>query len=151
MATGTLSTDLLRQCTQLSDLSHETLVKLATIAEVQNFRHGDTVFSDMDPADRLYYLVNGEIHLCCELGSGEMRVVETVHERELFGWASLVEPYRCMSTALVVADSEMVAFDSTRLRVMCDEDIDLGNEVLESIVHVLANRLKSARIQLAAM
>lgn len=150
MTSQAVSTDLLARCAHLNDLSRETLAKLATIAEVQQAESGSTVFPDMDPASLLYLLVKGEIQLCCELGNGEMKIMDTVGEGELFAWSSLVEPYRYTSTALAATECELIAFDAVKLRAMCEEDAPLGFEVLNKIVQLLSNRLESVRVQLAA-
>ena len=149
MATQSVSTDLLRKSAHLSELTLDALAKLAAIADDQIVTRGSTVFPDMDPAESLYLLVKGEISICCELGSGEMRVMDSVGEGELFAWSALVEPYRYTSTAIAATDCELVAFNAAKLRKLCEDDVDLGFQVLSKIVELLTNRLESVRVQLA--
>ena len=73
-----------------------------------------------------------------------------IGEGELFAWSSLVEPYRYTSNAMAATDCELIAFDANKLRVMCEEDVELGHQVLSKIVELLSNRLESVRVQLAA-
>lgn len=150
MVTETVSIDLLGRCAHLSDLTRDALVKLVSIAEEQVVSRGTTLFCDMDPANRFYLLLQGEIDLCCELGSGEMRVMDKVNEGELFAWSALVEPYRYTATAIAASDCDLIAFDAARLRTMCRDDVDLGCQVLKKVVQVLSSRLESVRVQLAA-
>ena len=150
MVIETVSVDLLRRCAHLSDLTRDALLKLVSIAQEEVVPRGTTVFSDMDPADKFYLLLQGDIDLCCELGSGEKRVTDRVSDGELFAWCSLVEPYRYMATAVTASDCDLIAFDAAKLRAMCREDVDLGCQVLNKVVQVLSNRLESVRIQLAA-
>ncbi len=150
MTTESVSSDVLAGCAHLSELSSDVLSKLAAIAEPFAIANGETLFSDMDPADRFFLLVRGEISICCEMGSGEMRPMDSVKAGELFAWSALVEPYRCTSNAIAKTDCELVVFDAAKLREMCHEDMDLGYLVLHKVIHLLAHRLKSVRGQLAA-
>ncbi len=149
MTTESVSSEVLACCAHLSDLSPDVLSKLAAIAECQAVSEGETLFSDMDPADKLFLLVKGEVSICCEMGSGEMRATDSVNEGELFAWSALVEPYRFTSNAIARRDCELIAFDATKLRELCQEDIDLGYVVLHKVIYLLMNRLESARVQLA--
>ena len=141
--------DLLRRCVHLSDLSDSILSRLAEIAEQQQFSADTRLFSDMDPADRLYLVVTGEVRLCCEMGSGELRVTDTVNDGELFAWSSLVEPFRYTSTAMTNGPTQLVAFDAPQLRRLCEVDQEVGYQVLSKVVKLLSLRLQSMRVQLA--
>ena len=150
MISETVTPQLLHKCAHLSDLTMDALAKLATIADDVVVASGARVFSDMDPADTFYLLIKGEVNLCCEMGSGELRVMDTVNEGELFAWSALVEPHRYTSTAVAASDCELITFDAHQLRELCQEDIDLGYQVFHKVVELLTNRLESARIELAA-
>jgi CRP-like cAMP-binding protein len=134
-----------------SDLSDEGLEKLATIAEEENVAAGETLFSEYDPADRFYLIVDGEVNLQYEMGSGEKRVVDTLVEGELLVWSALVEPYRCTASGTATKDSKLIRFDAAQLRSTCEEDHELGYRLLEHIAQLLAGRLEGARVQLAAV
>jgi len=149
MASNVVTREMLRKTTHLSDLTLDALSKLASIAEERIVPRGTHVFSDMDPAERLFLVVRGEVNLCCEMGSGELRVMDSVADGELFAWSALVEPYRYTSTAVAASDTVLVAFDATKLREMCEVDVDLGSQLLNKVVQLLSNRLESVRVQLA--
>ncbi len=141
--------ELLRGFSQLAELPDDILNKLASIATEKTASVNDTLFGDMDPATAMYLVVKGEVRLCCEIGTGELRTMETVTDGELFAWSSLVEPYRYTSTAVASAQTDLVLFDAATLRTMCADDQDLGYEVLTRIVQLLAGRLGSVRGRLA--
>jgi CRP-like cAMP-binding protein len=69
--------ELLRQYAHFARLGPESLQKLASIADEQNVAAGQTIFAESDPAEYLYLIVRGEVNLACELGNGELRVVDT--------------------------------------------------------------------------
>jgi CRP-like cAMP-binding protein len=127
------------------------LEKLASIADEQNVAAGQVLFAESNPAEYLYLIVRGEVNLACELGNGELRVVDTLVDGELVGWAAFVEPYRCRTLATAVKDTQLVRFPAARLRSFCDADHELGYQLLADIAQMLSSRLNSARVQLAAV
>ena len=145
-----VTSDLLRRYSHFSQLSPEALDKLASIAEEQAVAAGQAVFSESDPAEFLYLIVRGEVNLACELGSGEFRVVDTLVDGELVGWASLVEPYRYRTFATAVKETHFIRFAAAKLRAFCEADHALGQQLLTQVARMLSSRLKSARVQLAA-
>lgn len=146
-----VTTELLRNYACFSDLSEAKLEKLASIAEEFVFPAGERVFTEYDPAAYFYLVADGEVKLQHELGSGELRDVDTLLAGELLVWSAFVEPYRCTATCTASKDSRLVAFDASKLRQMCDEDSDLGYEFMSRIVRLLARRVNTARIQLSTI
>ena len=124
--------------------------KLASIADEQTVAAGQTIFAESDPAEYLYLIVGGEVNLTCELGSGELRVVDTLVNGELVGWAAFVEPYRCRTLATAVKDTHLVRLHAAKLRDFCNADHALGHQLLTQVAQMLSSRLNSARVQLAA-
>ena len=143
--------ELLRQYAHFARLAPEALQKLASIADEQTVAAGQTIFAESDPAEYLYLIVRGEVNLKYELGSGELRVVDTLADGELVGWAALVEPYRCRTLATAVKDTHLVQFRATELRSFCNADHALGHQLLTQVALMLSSRLNSARVQLAAV
>lgn len=143
--------ELLRQYAHFARLAPETLQKLAGIADEQTIAANQTIFAESDPAEYLYVIVRGEVNLSCELGNGELRVVDTLVDGELVGWAAFVEPYRCRTLATAVKDTHLVRLDAAKLRGFCEADHGLGVQFLTQIARMLSSRLNSARVQLAAV
>jgi CRP/FNR family cyclic AMP-dependent transcriptional regulator len=141
--------DLLRRCLHLSDLSDGILSRISAIASESQVGPDTRLFSDMDPADKLYLVVKGEVRLCCEMGSGELRPMDTVNDGELFAWSSLVEPFRYTSTAITSGPTQLITFDAPQLRRLCEADQELGYQILSKVVKLLSHRLESVRVQLA--
>lgn len=146
-----VTSEFLRRYSHFSQLSPESLEKLAGMADEQTVAAGQGIFAESDPADHLYLIVRGEVNLACELGSGEFRVVDTLVDGELVGWASLVEPYRCRTCSTAVKETQLVRFNAAKLRQLCEVDHVFGQRLLTQVARMLSSRLKSARVQLAAL
>ena len=146
-----ITPDLLRRYVYFSDLSDEGLRKLIAIADEVSVAAGETLFAEFDPADRFYLIVEGEVDLDYELGSGELRLVDALVDGELLVWSAFVEPYRCTTTGIATKDTRLICFDAARLRAACEEDHELGHHLLEHVAQMLATRLEGARTQLATV
>lgn len=146
-----VNAETLRRYSHFSQLDPEALKKLADMADEVTATAGQAIFSEPDPAEYLYLIVHGKIQLACPLGSGEFRVVDSLTDGELVGWTSLVEPYRCRTYATAVTDTQLIRFNATRLRKLCESEHGVGQRLLTQIARMLSSRLKHARAQLAAV
>jgi CRP-like cAMP-binding protein len=146
-----LNSEMLRRYSQFSQLGPESLEKLIGMADEQTVAAGQAIFAESDPAEYLYLIVRGEVNLACELGNGEFRVVDTLVDGELVGWASLVEPYRCRTFSTAVKETHVIRFNAAQLRKLCESDHGFGQLLLTQVARMLSSRLKSARVQLAAV
>jgi len=146
-----VTSDTLRRYSHFSQVSPEMLDKVAGIADEQTVQAGQALFAESDPAEYLYLIVRGEVTLACELGTGEFRVVDTLVDGELVGWASLVEPYRCHTFATAVKDTRFIRLAAPKLREFCEADHVFGQQLLAQVAQMLSSRLNSARVQLAAV
>ena len=67
---------------------------------------------------------------------------------EILGWSWLVPPYRWHFDARAVELTRAIALDGKCLREKCEEDHDLGYEVMRRFVVIIAQRLEETRLQL---
>jgi CRP-like cAMP-binding protein len=74
--------------------------------------------------------------------------VHSVHDGEILGWSWLVPPYRWRCSAKARELTRVIALDGRCLRQKCEEDHDLGYELLKSFADILARRLDATRLQL---
>ncbi len=75
-------------------------------------------------------------------------VVQTLGAGEILGWSWLVPPYRWMFDARAVEPTRAIALDGKCLRGKCEDDHDLGYELLKRFAHIIEERLQAARLQL---
>lgn len=146
-----ISPELLRRYPYFADVSEDALKEVAMISEEISGAAGATLFQQGDPADWLYVLTEGEIDLQYELGSGELRTVDTLVAGDLAVWSAVVEPYRCTASGTMRQDCKLLAIQGAKLRELMETNHDLGYRLLLSVTKLLATRLEGARVQLATM
>jgi CRP-like cAMP-binding protein len=146
-----ISPELLRRYPYFADVSEAALKEVAMISEEASAAVESTLFTDGDPADNLYILVEGEVDLKYTLGNGEARTVDTLVAGDLLLWSSLVEPYKATATGICKTDIKLLSIDGKKLKALCESNHDLGYRLLICLTKLLANRLEGARVQLATI
>ncbi len=112
------------------------------------FEAGASLFKAGESADRFYIVRAGQVAIeIHEPGRGRI-TVETVGEGDVVGWSWLVPPHRWLFDGRAVTLCRAIALDGACLRAKCDENHDLGYELLRRVATTVGERLAGARLQL---
>jgi CRP/FNR family transcriptional regulator, cyclic AMP receptor protein len=112
------------------------------------FDAGDVIFREGDPADHFYLIREGLVAVELMIPNRGFTTVQTISDGDILGWSWLLPPYRSRFGARTVRPTRVLEFDGKCLRSKCDEDHDLGYEVLKRFAGVAAERLQATRLQL---
>jgi CRP/FNR family transcriptional regulator, cyclic AMP receptor protein len=98
------------------------LVSLGEGRSVTKFREGDTVFTQGDPADALFYLLKGKVKITTASRQGKEAVIAILAPGDFFGEGCLAgQPLR-ISTAVAMGDSSIARLEKTAvMRTLHDE------------------------------
>jgi CRP/FNR family transcriptional regulator, cyclic AMP receptor protein len=112
------------------------------------FKSGTYIFKEGDVANTFYLLRDGTVAL--ELFAPQLKpiIVATVGVGEILGWSWLLKPYRWKFNARAIDDVRAIALDGRCLRNKCEENHDLGYEVLKRFAGIMEQRLDATRLQL---
>ena len=122
---------------------------LAECAMQAYFNPGEIIFREGDPANRFYLLRSGKVCLEASDESGS-KAVQTIGGGDVLGWSWLFPPYFWRFDARVLEPTRATFIYGTRLRELCEEDHDLGYEIMKRTAAVVIERLMAARQKLAA-
>lgn len=112
------------------------------------FKRGDYIFKEGDPANTFYLLREGKVALEVFAPQRKPIIVATLGEGEILGWSWLLAPYQWKFHAHAVDDVRAIALDGKCLRTKCEENHDLGYEVLKRFTQIIERRLEATRLQL---
>lgn len=129
-------------------LDQQVIALLAGCAVNTHFRRGDHLFREGDPADRFFVIRDGRVSIEVHTPAGPPVVVDSAHAEDVVGWSWLVPPYRWLFDAKATEETSAIAFDAVCLRGKCESDPAVGYALLQRVVHVMSDRLQSARIRL---
>lgn len=121
-----------RQLEALADLTMET-----------RFVPGEYLFRRQDPANRFYLILEGKVELELASTKDGMRVIQMAGPGDCLGLTWLFEPYSFHLSARTVEPTRAIFFYGTKLRQRCEDDHDLGYEIVKRVAEAAIQRLSA--------
>lgn len=131
------------------DLQH--IQQITECASDVQFKAGEFVIHEEAEANFFYIIYHGKIAI--QLFSPERGplTIQTVEAGDILGWSWLIPPYRFQFDAVALELTRAIALDGLCLRMKCEQDHDLGYELLKRFSHIFVQRLHATRLQLMDM
>jgi CRP/FNR family transcriptional regulator, cyclic AMP receptor protein len=112
------------------------------------FEAGEYLLREGGPADQLYLIRYGRVALEVTMPGRAPVTFLTIGPGEVVGISWLVEPYRWTYDARALELTRAIAIDAGCIRRKCDEDHDLGYELMKRFLPVIVQRLQATRLQI---
>jgi CRP/FNR family cyclic AMP-dependent transcriptional regulator len=112
------------------------------------FNEGKFIFREGEEAHQFYLIREGRVAVELFTPNRGHITIETLDEGDIVGWSWLIPPYNWHFDAKAIEATRAIALDGKCLRKKCEEDHDLGFEILKRFAHIMEQRLASTRIQL---
>lgn len=137
--------DVVRQAPLFAALDDEAAAALKATMTTREVGRGEVLFTEGDPGDRLYIIVDGKIKLGRASGDGRENLLAILGPGEMFGELSLFDPGPRNATATAVADTSLLGVGSDDLATWLNGRPDVARQLLRS----LARRLRRTNEALA--
>ena len=106
------------------------------------------IFAEGQDASGCWLILAGQVALQTQIpGRGDV-VVQTLGPGDVLGWSWLVPPYVWHFTAIAAGPVSAIRLDTLRLRVLADQDPELGYPLSLGLLEILLARLQSTRSRL---
>lgn len=112
------------------------------------FDAGTFIFREGEEANAFYIIRHGQVALEIFVPQRGPITIETIGQGEVLGWSWLFPPYHWHFDARVVTLTRAIALDGKCLRTKCEEDHDLGYQLVKRFAHIIMQRLQATRLQL---
>ncbi len=129
-------------------LKKEYLDLIVGCAKNVFYKPGEFIFREGEEANEFYVIRDGKVSLEFSSPGKEPIVIQTLEDGEVLGWSWLVPPYYWHFSARAIEPTRAIALDGKCLRTKCEEDHNLGYELLKRFVTIVEQRLQATRIQL---
>jgi CRP-like cAMP-binding protein len=136
---------LLAQHPFLAGLDRRHLAQLARLASPKSFHALQKIFDEGDAANELYLICKGKVAIETVLLGCDAIQIQTLGEGEVLGWSWLLPPYRWHYSARATEPTQVIALDGATLRKLCEQDHDLGYEMMRRFALVIVQRLAATR------
>ena len=116
------------------------------------FEPAQQIFESGSPANRFYLILEGQVVLESELAEpGVMLPVQALGPGDNLGWSWLFPPYLVHLSARAVTPTRTIFFYGTRLREQCEQDHELGYELMKRIAEVATECLRVTQLRLSEL
>jgi CRP-like cAMP-binding protein len=129
-------------------LNSQQLQLLAGSALEMKFETGATIFEEGSPANRFYLILTGRVELSSEMEDRNVIPVQTLGPGDDLGWSWLFPPYSMHFTARALEPTTAIFFYGTRLREQCEQDHELGYQLMKRIAEVATQSLRATQRRL---
>ena len=129
-------------------LAPEFLKLLVGCASNARFEAGAYIFRQGEEAHQFYLLRQGRVAVEIYAPQCPPITVETLEKDDVLGWSWLVAPYYWRFDARAVELTRAIVLDGKCLRGKCEENHDLGYDLLKRFSQIVEQRLQSTRMQL---
>lgn len=140
---------ILKEHTFFKDLEQKYLDFIVGCASNVVFKAGEVIVKEGEPANRFYLIRHGKVAIY--IAQPRSITIQTIKEGDILGWSWLIPPYYYRFSAKTVEDTRAIALDGRCLRGKCEENKDLGYELMKRLVNVFTQRLEATRLQLLDM
>jgi CRP/FNR family cyclic AMP-dependent transcriptional regulator len=129
-------------------LDHGFMSLVLGCASNVRFERGAYIFKEGYEANTFYLIRAGKVAVEMFAPQRQPIIVDTYGVGEVLGWSWLLPPFTWKFNARAVEEVRAIALDGKCLRNKCEENHDLGYEVLKRFAQIIEQRLEAARLQL---
>jgi len=112
------------------------------------FDDGLYILKEGEEANEFFLIRHGRVAVEIFAPQRKPTIIETLGEGEILGWSWLLPPYHWRFHARVVEPTRAIALDGKCLRTKCEENHDLGYELLKRFAKIIERRLEAVQLQL---
>ena len=129
-------------------MSESHLRLLAESAMVTEFKGGQWIFRQGDPANRFYLILEGKVLIESEVKERGMVPIRTFGPGDDLAWAWLFPPYYMHFSARAIEPTRAIFFYGTRLREQCEANHELGYQLMKRIAEIVVQNLNATQKRL---
>lgn len=131
-----------------ADLESYYISLLVSCASNVRFEAGKYILREGEEANEFYLIRAGRVAIEINPPQGKPIIVDTLGEGDILGWSWLLPPYTWRFHARAVEATRAIALDAICLRGKCEQNHDLGYELLKRFSQSINRRLDATRLQL---
>ena len=132
-------------------MTPEHLAVLTECANATEFKTGDVLFREGEPANQLYLIESGKIALEAHELADSTTLVQTLGAGGVLGWSWLFPPFVWHFQARTIEPTSAIVLSGAHLLVTAERNHDFGYELMKRVARVVIHRLQATRKQPLAL
>lgn len=135
----------------IEGFSQDQVEVLNPLVSDVRFEAEQVVFSQGDPADYLYFVIDGSVSIQFKPEDGPELSVARVEPGDVFGWSAALGSKCYTSSAICTKSGLFVRIPGESLKKLCEEHPETGILILNRLAGVIAQRLRGTHEQVVAL
>ena len=131
-----------------SDLNTDELNTISTHMHVSRLEPGDTVFSEGDPGDKMYFVVDGTLDVLKSFDGQLEKKIAVQAPGGSIGEMAVIGGFTRTATVKACSDVTLLTLSRRRLMQICEEHPKIGVKILMAISRLLSNHLRETSQEL---
>ena len=132
-------------------MTPQHLAVVAACGRREQFKAGDFLCRETEEAQVFFVVLNGSVSVEIFSTRRGPLATSTVDEGEVLGWLWLDKPFHWHLDARARQVTRVVVLEVKALMQKCEEDHDLGYELMKRYAHHLAVQFRITKLQLVDM
>jgi len=129
----------------------ENLALLTDGAKAVQFKAGEVLFREGEPANQFYLIESGKIALEAHEPANATTLVQTLGAGDVLGWSWLFPPFVWHFQARAIEPTNAIVLSGAHLLVTAERNHEFGYELMKRVAQVVIHRLQATRKQLLAL
>jgi CRP-like cAMP-binding protein len=129
-------------------LKEEYLDFITGCASNVRFKEGDILLKEGDDSDHFFLVREGKVAVEIGIPQHDSITIQTIQDGEIVGWSWLVPPHKNRFSCRAITEARVISLDGKCLRNKCENNHDLGYELLKRLAIIFTERLEVTRKQL---
>lgn len=138
-----MSDDLLQQFPLFDGFSESQMDMLRPLFVPSECHAGTVLFEQGEPATYFYLLISGEVAIHFKPDDGEDLVIARIKPGGMIGWSAVIGRRSYTSAAICTEFTELMRVRGADLQMLCAEHPETGNQFVDRMADVVAQRLES--------
>ena len=138
-----MSRDLLKQFPLFDGFSEDQMKFLRPLFVPNECHAGTVLFEQDDPATYFYLMISGEVAIHYKPEDGEDIVIARIKSGGMIGWSAVIGRRSYTSAAICTEYTELLRVRSSDLQKLSVEHPETGNQFVDRMAVVVAQRLES--------
>ena len=138
-----MSGDLLQQFPLFDGFSENQMDLLRPLFVPSECHTGTVLFEQGEPATYFYLLISGEVAIHFKPDDGEDLVIARIKPGGMIGWSAVIGRRSYTSAAICTEFTELMRVRGADLQMLCAEHPETGNQFVDRMADVVAQRLES--------
>jgi len=130
------------------ELKAQQLKFLAGCSSNVRFEPEAFLYREEDEANNFFVIREGKVAVESYSPKRGAIIIQTLSKGDVLGWSWLFPPYHTHFGARAMELTRAISLDGKCLRKKCEEDHDLGYELMKRFSAVMIQRLQATRLQL---